>query len=62
MFPIVELIGAHKEGTTSDFAELNVIDANAKFPFRVAHRRRAIAAPAGLVKHQRPVQVPELVD
>src|SRR5690606_8758819 len=43
------------EGHAADLAQLHVMFADAEIALRIAHRRRPVAAPPGLVKQHRPV-------
>ncbi len=62
VLPIIELVGIHEHVAAADRAEMHVVAADAELAFRVAHRRRAVAAAARLMEHQRPVFRPQLVD
>src|ERR1019366_6928124 len=53
VLPVIELRRAHEERRAADFAELHVVVTDEKLGCRIAHRRRAVAAAAGLVKHDR---------
>src|SRR5262249_20820187 len=60
--PIVELVATHIAAAAADLPELNVVAADAEFAGRIAHRRRTVAAPAGLMEHQRPMLGPQVLN
>jgi hypothetical protein len=62
MLPVFELASAHKEIAAVDAAQPYIIAAYPKLALGKAHRRRTIAAPATLVKHERAVLVAEQVN
>src|SRR5262249_23816988 len=62
VLPIVELVGIHIDVAAADLPELNVVAADAEFAGRIAHRRRTVAAPAGLMEHQRPMLGPQVLN
>src|SRR5262245_16043929 len=62
VLPIVELVGIHIDVAAADLPELNVVAADAEFAGRIAHRRRTVAAPAGLMEHQWPMLGPQFLN
>src|SRR5208282_1555386 len=58
--PIFELRRPDVEGTAGDLAEPHVLAADPELAGRVAHRRRAVAAAARLMEHQRAMLASEL--
>src|SRR5450759_5152241 len=60
--PAPELLTIHPEFTAGDLADLFVDAAELKFPYLEAHRSAAIAAAAGLMKHERTMCLLELLD
>jgi len=62
MLPIFKLVGSHVNGAAADLAKPHVAIAGFKFAIRVAHWRRPIATPAGLMKHQWSVLARQALD
>lgn len=62
MLPKFELVLCHVKIAPGDLAEPNVRRSDYELTFRKAHRRRSVAAPAGLMEHQLAVFFAELVD
>ena len=62
MLPEFELVLRHVKIAARDLAQPNIAAADNKLALRITHRRRPVAAPAGLVKHQLAVFVPKLLD
>jgi hypothetical protein len=60
MLPVFELCCADVEFAAGDFAEKDVLRADAELAGLEAHRGRTVAASARLVKHQRPMLQLEL--
>src|SRR5579863_1940513 len=62
MHPVLELSSAHVEGLAADLPEQHIRLADLQFAPRKAHRRAAVAAAPGLMKHERPMAALQLVD
>src|SRR5262245_51455477 len=62
VLPIAELVEIHVDRTTTDLTEILVVAADTELACRLAHRRRAVAAAALLMKHQRTVLGLQLLD
>ena len=62
MLPEFELVLRHIEIAARDFAKPDVRRADDELTFRITHRRRPVAASAGLVEHQLAVFGAELFD
>ena len=62
VFPVFELAAAHIKWRVANFAQPDVIIPQQELAARKAHRRAAVAAAAGLMKHQIAVARLELFD
>ncbi len=60
--PIFELRRTDIEAAVFDLTEKDVLGSDAELACRVAHRRRAVAAAARLVEHQRAVHLAQAAD
>ena len=62
VLPELELVLRHVEITSRDLAQPDIGGPDDELAIRITHRRRPVAAPAGLVEHQFAVVGAELVD
>src|SRR5262249_59880309 len=62
VLPIAELVEIHVDRAAADLAEIFVVAADMELALDIAHRRRAVAAAPGLMKHQGTMLGLQLID